>query len=194
MPLHAQEISISYSPTSFQFWGGTESTEKIDLRYRFFQYSLINVNDNRLDELADMHKGSKGEELQKLSETLKEVRKALKKTPKRESAAHYRMLEPESRMIGNTVKSTAWHIEGLLAELVRDTWNGVNGSERGIVEGFLQTTGSIKQKNGVLNITLQQQATPEQTRVLKHVCDELTVMCVKYPGSQLRMVFDVADK
>ncbi len=155
---------------------------------------LDRIADNRLDELADMHKGSKGEELQKLSETLKEVRKALKKTPKRESAAHYRMLEPESRMIGNTVKSTAWHIEGLLAELVRDTWNGVNGNERGIVEGFLQTTGSIKQKNGVLNITLQQQATPEQTRVLKHVCDELTVMCVKYPGSQLRMVFDVADK
>jgi len=51
IPLHAQEISVSYSPTSFQFWGGTESTEKIDLRYRFFQYSLINVNDNRLDEL-----------------------------------------------------------------------------------------------------------------------------------------------
>lgn len=51
LPLHAQEISVSYSPTSFQFWGGTESTEKIDLRYRFFQYSLLNVNDNRLDEL-----------------------------------------------------------------------------------------------------------------------------------------------
>lgn len=53
VPLHAQEMSVAYSPTSFQFWGGTQSTEKIDLRYRFFQYSLINVNDGRLDELDD---------------------------------------------------------------------------------------------------------------------------------------------
>ena len=52
-PLHAQEISVSYSPTSFQFWGGTENTQKIDFRYRFFQYSLFDVNDGRFDELDD---------------------------------------------------------------------------------------------------------------------------------------------
>lgn len=51
--LSAQELSASYSPTSFQFWGGTVGTQKIDFRYSFIQYSLINVNDSRLDELDD---------------------------------------------------------------------------------------------------------------------------------------------
>jgi len=53
VPLSAQELSVSYSPTSFQFWGGTIGTQKIDFRYSFVQYSLINVNDSRFDEFDD---------------------------------------------------------------------------------------------------------------------------------------------
>lgn len=53
LPVAAQEISASYSPSSFQFWGGTLNTQKIDLRYRFIQYTMIYVNDYRLDELDD---------------------------------------------------------------------------------------------------------------------------------------------
>ena len=155
---------------------------------------LDSIAENKLNDLVNLYSGKKGEELNKLSKTLKAVRQALKKTPKRETAAHYAMLEPETRMIGNTVKSTAWHIEGILAELVRDVWKAVNGNERGIVEGFLQTTGSIRPEGGLLHITLKRQATPQQTRVLQHVCNELTVMAVKYPGTNLRMVFEVAEQ
>lgn len=53
VPLSAQEVSVSYSPTSFQFWGGTTGTQKIDFRYRFIQYSFINVGDTRQDEFDD---------------------------------------------------------------------------------------------------------------------------------------------
>jgi hypothetical protein len=53
LPLRAQEISVSYSPTSIQFWGGTVATQKIDFRYSFVQFSLIDVNDTRFDELDD---------------------------------------------------------------------------------------------------------------------------------------------
>lgn len=51
VPLYAQELSFSYSPTSFQLWGGTESTQKIDFRYRYMQFSFLDVNDGRIDEL-----------------------------------------------------------------------------------------------------------------------------------------------
>lgn len=150
------------------------------------------VAENKLDQLADLHEGKKGEELKKLSTTLKGVKKALKQTPKRESAGDYDKLDSETRIIGNIVKSAAYDIEGILAGFVRNIWNGVNGNERGIVEGFLQTAGSIQVDGGLLKITLEQQSTPERTRLLKHICDELTVMTVKYPGSNLRMVFDIA--
>ena len=150
------------------------------------------IADKDLDKLKDLHEGKKGVKLAKLSATLKSVKKTLKITPKRESAEHYDKLDSESRIIGNTVKSMAYDVEGKLAKMVRSVWNGVNGSERSIVEGFLQSTGEIKVKNGVLKITIQRQATPELTRLLKHVCDEVTKLEVKYPSSNLKMVFDIA--
>jgi len=154
---------------------------------------LDDIAENNLQELANLHVGGKGKELASLSKTLKGVQKAKKTTPKRVSASDYAMLESETRMIGNIVKSTAWHIEGKLAELVRNLWTGVNGNERGIVEAFLQTTGSIEVDESSLKIVLQRQATPERTRLLQHVCNEVTVMAAKYPGTNLRMIFDVAD-
>lgn len=51
LPVAAQEISASYSPASLQFWGGTAATQKIDFRYSFVQFSLVDVDDNRFDEL-----------------------------------------------------------------------------------------------------------------------------------------------
>jgi len=153
---------------------------------------LDSIADNKLDELVDLHKGKKGAELKKLSGTLKGVKQALKQTPKRESAGNYDKLDSESRIIGNAVKSAAYDAEGILATMVKNIWNGVNGNERGIVEGFMKTTGSIKVDGSLLKVTLQPQATPERTKLLKHVCDELTVMTTKYPGSDLRMVFEIA--
>jgi hypothetical protein len=153
---------------------------------------LDDIAENNLQELAKVHTGKKGKELANLSETLKGVQKAMGTTPKRISASDYAVLESETRMIGNIVKSTAWHIEGILAKLVRNLWNGVNGNERGIVEAFLQTTGSLTVDDSCLKIVLQQQSTPERTRLLQHICNEATVMAATYPGTNLRMIFDVA--
>ena len=149
--------------------------------------------DNKLDELVELHEGEKGEELKKLSSTLKGVRQAIKLIPKRESAGHYDKLDSESRIIGNIVKSAAYDAEGVLAKLVKSVWNGVNGNEKGIIEGFLKSTGAIEVDGRFIKITIQEQSTPERTRLLKHVCDELTAMTVKYPGSNLTMVFDTAS-
>jgi len=51
LPLYAQ--SISYSPTSFSAWGATKSTEKVDIRYKSFQYIYVNIKDERLDKNGD---------------------------------------------------------------------------------------------------------------------------------------------
>lgn len=157
---------------------------------------LDNIAANKLDKLLEIHsrnKGEKGEKLKELSDKLKLVNEALAITPKRETAADYQMLESETRLIGNIVKMTAWDAEGQLADLVRTEWNGVNGNERGIVESFMQTTGSLKVSNGKLIIRLQGQFTPKRTRLLEHVCSTLTGYNIFYPGTKKLMVFEVEE-
>ncbi len=127
-----------------------------------------------------------------MAQQLQENAIATKLTPKRESAADYATLESETRLIGNLVKMIAWDAEGTLAALVRNTWKGVNGNERGIVSAFLSTTGSLKVSTDQLNITLEQQAEPWRTRLLEHVCQIVTERQARYPGTDLTMVFEVA--
>ena len=115
-------------------------------------------------------------------------------TPRREGTDSFVQLDAESRLLLNLVKSEAYCAEGVLARLVGDEWSGVNGNEKGIVEGMMQTTGSIKVNGGLLQIALRHQSTPERTRLLRHLCDTATVMAVNYPGTTLRMVFSVEEE
>ena len=86
---------------------------------------------------------------------------------------------------------TAYQIEGKLAELLKHYWRGINGNERGILEGFLKSTGAIKLKGCILQISLEKQATPERTQMLKRLCDDMNVIKPYYPGTNLRMVFNI---
>ncbi len=147
----------------------------------------LNVSTNQFGELSP----KKATELKQLTSNLKEIRQVLKATPERENAAEYEHLEPESRLICNIVKMTAYHVEGKLAKILNHYWRGINGNERGILDGFLQSTGAIKVHGQTLQITLEKQSTPERTQMLKRLCDDMTVVTALYPGTKLRMIFDV---
>jgi len=157
---------------------------------------IDNIAANKLDDMLKIHsrkKGVTGKKLQALSDKLSVVNKALVSTPKRENVAGYEMLESETRLIGNIVKMTTWDAEGQLANLVRSKWNGTNGNERGIVESFLQSTGSLEVAEGKLFIRLQSQFIPKRTHLLKHICSTLTDYQVCYPGTKNMMVFEVQE-
>ncbi len=137
---------------------------------------------------------AKAQTLADLCENLKKTQDVMAVTPRREGTDSFVQLDAESRLLLNLVKSEAYCAEGVLARLVGDEWSGVNGNEKGIVEGMMQTTGSIKVNGGLLQIALRHQSTPERTRLLRHLCDTATVMAVNYPGTTLRMVFSVEEE
>ena len=87
---------------------------------------------------------------------------------------------------------TAWDAEGSLAGLVGDVSKTINGNERGMVAVFLSTTGSLKVSATQLHITLEQQAEPSCKRVLEHLCQIITDRQLCYPGTALKLVFEVA--
>jgi len=155
---------------------------------------LENIAMNQLEQLAKLYQGKKGTELKELAAQLKEIELALKLTPKRTTAADYATLEAQTRLIGNLVKMTAWDAEGSLAGLVADVSKTINGNERGMVAAILSTTGSIKVSATQLHITLKQQSEPSRTRVLEHLCQLISDRQACYPGTNLKLVFEVAEQ
>ena len=155
---------------------------------------LENIAANKLEQLVKLYQGKKGTELKELATKLKEIDLAMKLTPKRTTAADYATLESETRLIGNLVKMTAWDAEGSLAGLVRDVSKTINGNERGMVAAFLSTTGRLKVLATQLHIILEQQAEPSRTRVLGHLCQIITDRQAYYPGTDLKLVFEVANQ
>jgi hypothetical protein len=157
------------------------------MAYEKFSENDWTISTNQFQKLSP----KKAAELKQLMSNLKKTQQVLEETPQRENTAEYERLEPESRLICNIVKMTAYHIEGKLAAILKHYWRGINGNERGILDGFLQSTGAIKLKGKILQITLEKQATPERTQMLKRLCDDMTVIAAHYPGTNLRMIFDV---
>ena len=152
---------------------------------------LENIAMNKLEHLVKLYQGKKGTELKELAAKLKKIDLALKLTPKRKTAADYATLESETRMIGNLVKMTAWDAEGTLARLVGDVSKAINANERGMVAAFLSTTGRLRVSDKQLHITLQRQSEPLRTRLLEHLCRVITERQACYPGTDLKMVFEV---
>ena len=159
----------------------------LGIAYENLSENDLSISTNQFQKLSP----KKANELKPLMSNLKKTRQVLEETPQRETAAEYERLEPQSRMICNIIKMTAYHIEGKLAAILKHYWRGINGNERGILDGFLQSTGAIKLKGQILQITLEKQATPERTQMLKRLCDDMTVSAAYYPGTNLRMTFKV---
>ena len=155
---------------------------------------LENIATNKLEQLAKLHEGKKGTELKQLAAKLKEIDLVVKLTPKRKTAADYATLESETRLIGNLVKMTAWDAEGTLARLVGELSKAINRNERGIVTAFLSTTGSLRVSDNQLHVTFQKQAEPSRTRLLEQLCKVITERRACYPGTALKMVFEVANQ
>ena len=153
----------------------------------------VENNSSPTDNIIKLNSGKKAERLKELRTGLKNTKKALDGIPERVSASVYSRLDSESRLITNIVKMTAYHIEGRLAEILSFHYKGVNGNERGLISDMLKSSGSIKVDNGILRISIAGQSTPDRTRMLKALCNEITVTAAKFPGTELRMVFDVAD-
>lgn len=159
---------------------------------RILGRELDHLAQGKLESLVKLHQGKQGVALKALAGGLKVIEEALRLTPRRESAADYEMLESETRLLGNLVKMSAWQAEGEMARIVGDLWQGTNGNERGLVEGMIQSTGALSISDGVLQVDLEPQSTPERTRLLAHLCEVLSTRRVTYPGSTLRLSFAVA--
>ena len=143
------------------------------------------------DKIIDLFTGKKGDELKGLIANKMKLKEVLETTDKRESAESFERLNFEHKLILNVVKMTAYHIEGMLAKIIKPYNSFSSGEERDIISTFIHSTGKMKVAKEHIKITLEKQATPKDTNLLKILCDTVNKKEPIYPGTKLKMIFDV---
>ncbi len=143
-------------------------------------------------QFQKVHKGKAGKKLHQLSIRAEQIQTEMKDTPKRITPSDYKQLKSEARLLTNAVKISAWHIETALVKILAEYYKKAYQDGRATVVAMIKSSGTLSLSDKFLHITLEPQATPKKTELLRKICHEITRRNAKFPGSEKIMKFDVA--
>jgi len=131
------------------------------------------------------------EELQaKRRQTAKHV--TLKELPE---AQRFGQLQTDKKHLVDTIKLIAYRAETALVQVVRETlsrWDDARALVRQVFESAVDLRPD--QAHKTLTVRLHRLATPAHDQTLQHLCEELTATETGYPGTDLRMVYELAGE
>jgi len=111
------------------------------------------------------------------------VSEALKDKPVR--------LRTETKRLSDTLKMIAYQTETALVDLLRPHYRRTDNEGRTLIASALQSAAELKLNDGELCVTLAAQSSPHRTRAIHAVCGELNKIGACFPGTNLRLRFDV---
>ncbi len=128
------------------------------------------------------------------------------KTKRRQTAKHVTLKElPESQRFDqlrtdkkhlvDTIKLIAYRAETALVQVVRETlrrWDDARALVRQVFESAVDLRPD--QANKTLTVRLHRCATIVQDQTLQHLCEELTATETVYPGTDLRLVYELVGE
>lgn len=112
------------------------------------------------------------------------ITEALKDTPFR--------LRTERKRLTDTLKINAYRAETALVDLLRPHYHRTNDEGRKLIVSALKSAAELKVGNGELCVVVAPQSSAHRSRALHAVCCQLTKMGVCFPGSNLRLRFEVS--
>lgn len=143
--------------------------------------------------------GELGQEIRQQRERLEELEAKLKQIPAKVPLTEItkgeqpKKVHGETRRLMHVLRMSTHRAESALRELFRPVYPRWRHESREMVRTFLNSSGDIKVTDGELRITLEAQASPHRTRVLAHLCSELSTLGAKFPGSDLVLRFAVRE-
>jgi hypothetical protein len=125
------------------------------------------------------------------------------KAKRRQTAKHVTLKElPEAQRFGqlrtdkkhlvDTIKLIAYRAETALVQVVRETlsrWDDARALVRQVFESAVDLRPD--QAHKTLTVRLHRLATAAHDQTLRHLCEELTATETAYPGTDLRMVYEL---
>jgi prepilin-type processing-associated H-X9-DG protein len=142
---------------------------------------------------------SVGKQLRTAHERVDKLREELRRIPERVSARQAANGEPvvrlktETKRLTDTLKSVAYQAETALLRLIRPHYSRHEDEGRKLLASAMQLSGAIEVGTGELRITLEHAASPNRTRAIARLCDELNATHSFYPGTRLRLRYAIRE-
>ena len=140
-----------------------------------------------------------GQQLRAAREKVELLREQMRDIPKRTTAKQAAGGEPvvrlktEAKRLTDTVKSVAYQAETALFRMVRPHYPRNEDEGRKLIVSAMQLQGDIEVKPGELCVRLQPAASPNRTRAIAHLCEDLNATNTVYPGTQLRLRYAIGE-
>lgn len=140
-----------------------------------------------------------GKRLRAARQRVNRLSARLRKIPKRVTAAKAAKgtpvvrLKTEAKRLTDTVKSVAYQAETALFRMVRPHYARAEDEGRKLIASAMDLPGDIQVAQGELRITLAPAASPNRTRAIAKLCEELTATRTLYPGTQLRLSYAIRE-
>jgi prepilin-type processing-associated H-X9-DG protein len=142
---------------------------------------------------------SVGKQLRKAHERVDKLHEELRRIPERVSARQAANGEPvvrlktEAKRLTDTLKSVAYQAETALLRLIRPHYSRHEDEGRKLLASAMHLSGDIEVGTGELRITLEPAASPNRTRAIARLCDELNATQSFYPGTRLRLRYAIRE-
>jgi transposase len=176
---------------------------KAEIKELKSQYGLKALNNEerkrrtmRGFKIANSDIGRKIEMLQQRELKLKAINKETpEKVPIKDTLNNetiYR-LKREKKHLTDLIKMVAYQAETDLFALIRSDYARADDEGRTLIQSALMSSGEIEVADNELHVTLNPLSSPHRSKVIKTLCTKLNKMNTIFPGSKLRMVYDVKE-
>ena len=87
----------------------------------------------------------------------------------------------------------AYQAETDLLSLIRSDYARADDEGRTLIQSALKSSGDIEVNGNELRITLNPLSSPHRSKAIKVLCEKLNTTNTVFPGTKLRLVYDVKE-
>ena len=87
----------------------------------------------------------------------------------------------------------AYQAETDLLSLIRADYARSDDEGRTLIQSALKSSGDIEVTNNELRVSLNPLSSPHRSKVVRALCEKLNTMNTVFPGSKLRLVYNVKE-
>jgi len=144
---------------------------------------------------AELH-----EEIGALEHEVVELKACRSATPKHVTMAElpaedrFRQLATQGKHFIDTIKMIAYRAETAMATIVRERLSR-HDDARSLLRAVYATEADLlpDEKAGTLTVRLHQLANRMSSEVLRHLCEELNATMTRFPGTSMRLVYELVS-
>ena len=103
-------------------------------------------------------------------------------------------LAPERKLLTNLLKMVAYQAESDLVHRVAPHYKRTTDEGRTLIQAALASSADLEVTADELRVSLEPLSSPHRTRAIAALCDELNTQPIRFPGSRLRLWFDIAQR